>query len=297
MENRSHAMLAGIFTLVFLIAAAVAAIWISKKNIPLKPFELVASSPVTGLSVQSQVRYQGVPVGRVDSLRFIQDKPGQVRIVIGIDPVTPVTEATWAEIVTAGVTGISNVELRDDGSSKVRLESSAQKLAEIPMRPSFFERLTSQGGGMITSFERILAQVEKLTSNENIASISDSLKKFPALVDGFSGTVKRIDAAALQVNSLAKNAEDTVKELNRPGGAIYHLTQSLQSIQEVVAQMRTSTLPDVTMLSVSVSDAAHALTLTSRQLTQAPQSLIFGPPRAVAGPGEPGFAGFGATAR
>jgi len=297
MENRSHAMLAGIFTLVFLIAAAVAAIWISKKNIPLKPFELVASSPVTGLSVQSQVRYQGVPVGRVDSLRFIQDKPGQVRIVIGIDPTTPVTEATWAEIVTAGVTGISNVELRDNGSSKVRLESSHEKLAEIPIRPSFLEKLMSSGGGMIESVERVLAQVEKITSDQNIASISLSLKKLPALIDGFAGTVQRIDAAALQVGSLAKSAEDTVKALNTPGGAIHQVIQSLQSIQEAVAQMRTSTLPDVTMLSVSVSDAAHALTQTSRQLSQSPQSLIFGPPRAVAGPGEPGFAGFGASAR
>ena len=155
MENRSHAMLAGLFTLVFLIAAAIAAIWISKKNVPLKPYELVASSPVTGLSVQSQVRYQGVPVGKVESLRFIEDKPGQVRILIGVDPKAPVTEATWAEIVTAGVTGISNVELRDNGTSKVRLESSAQHLAEIPIKPSFLERLQSQGGGMLVSLERV----------------------------------------------------------------------------------------------------------------------------------------------
>jgi phospholipid/cholesterol/gamma-HCH transport system substrate-binding protein len=34
------------------------------------------------------------------------DKPGQVRILIGVDPKTPLTESSWAEIVTAGVTGI-----------------------------------------------------------------------------------------------------------------------------------------------------------------------------------------------
>jgi phospholipid/cholesterol/gamma-HCH transport system substrate-binding protein len=39
------------------------------------------------------------------------------------------------------------------------------------------------------------------------------------------------------------------------------------------------------------------LTQTARQLGQSPQSLIFGPPRTVAGPGEPGFAGFGAAGR
>ncbi len=297
MENRSHAMLAGIFTLVFLIAAAVAAIWISKKNVPLMPFELVASSPVTGLSVQSQVRYQGVPVGRVDSLRFIEDKPGQVRIMIGIDPNAPITEATWAEIVTAGVTGISNIELKDNGTSNVRLKSSAQKLAEIPIRPSFLERLTSQGGGMIASIERVLSQVEKIANDENIASISLALKKFPSVMDSLASTSRRIDDAVGELGSLSRSARETIKILNGPSGPMQQATQSLRSIQDLVAQLRTTTLPDVAMLSVSVTDAARAFSLTTRQLGQAPQSLIFGPPRVVAGPGETGFAGFGPQTR
>ena len=117
MENRSHALMAGLFAVLLLFAAGYAAIWISKKNVPLVPYELVSTSPVTGLSVQSQVRYQGVPVGRVESLRFLPDKPGVVRILIAIDPKTPITESTWAEIATAGVTGISNIELRDNGTS------------------------------------------------------------------------------------------------------------------------------------------------------------------------------------
>ena len=297
MENRSHAMLAGIFTLVFLIAAAVAAIWISKKNVPLMPFELVASSPVTGLSVQSQVRYQGVPVGRVESLRFIEDKPGQVRIMIGIDPKAPITEATWAEIVTAGVTGISNIELKDNGTSSIRLTSTPQKLAEIPIRPSFLERLTSQGGGMIVSIERVLSQVEKLAGNENIEAISLTLKKLPAVMDGMATTARQVDVALGEFATLSRSAQDAIKILNGPNGPMQQAAQSLRSIQEVAAQLRASTLPDVTMLSVSVSDAARAFSLTARQLGQSPQSLIFGPPRVVAGPGEAGFAGFGSQPR
>jgi len=261
------------------------------------PFELVASSPVTGLSVQSQVRYQGVPVGRVESLRFIEDKPGQVRIMIGIDPKAPITEATWAEIVTAGVTGISNIELKDNGSSSVRLTSTSQKLAEIPIRPSFLERLASQGGGMIVSLERVLLQVEKLAGNDNIESISLTLKKLPAVMDGMAATTRQIDAALGEFATLSRSAQDAIKILNGPNGPLHQAAQSLRSIQDVAAQLRASTLPDVTMLSVSVSDAARAFSLTARQLGQSPQSLIFGPPRVVAGPGEAGFAGFGSQPR
>ena len=50
MENRSHALMAGLFALILTIGGIAAAIWISKKNIPLSPYELVSTSPVTGLS-------------------------------------------------------------------------------------------------------------------------------------------------------------------------------------------------------------------------------------------------------
>ncbi len=304
MENRSHALLAGLFTLLLVIAGAIAAVWVSKKNIPLIPYELVASSPVTGLSVQSAVRYQGVPVGRVQSLRFMPDKPGQVRILIGVDPNTPLTESSWAEIVTAGVTGISNVELRDDGKSNKRLVSSAEKIQDIPIRPSFLERLQSQSEEVLPALERIMDQIEKITSDQNVESLQTTmknvselstqlnksakllepgLKKIPALVDGVTAMTRRMD-------------DGIVLLTRRLDGAMSDISILTRSAQDAIAQINASTLPEVSVLSSSVVDASRTLTRTVRQLGQSPQSFIFGPPRVAPGPGEPGFAGFGSTA-
>lgn len=318
MENRSHALLAGLFTLLLVIAAGVTAIWVSKQNLPRIPYELIATSPVTGLTVQSQVRYQGVPVGSVDSLRFVPDKPGKVLILIGIDPRTPITAATWAEIVIAGVTGISNVELRDDGTSTTRLESSANHIQQIPIRPNFLDRLIAQTSGMLPAVEGLLTHIQKIASDENvealgvtlrnIASMSDQLRrsvvllepgiaKVPALIDGLMATGKRVDETMVDIRKLTVSAQKTVDGLSAPGGTMVQVTQSLKDIREAVAQLRLSTLPDVSMLTLSATDASQALTQTARQLGQSPQSLIFGPPRSIAGPGEPGFTGFGAAGR
>ncbi len=318
MENRSHALLAGLFTLVLVIAAAAVSIWISKQNLPRVPFELIATSPVTGLSVQSQVRYQGVAVGSVKSLRFVPEKPGKVLILIGIDPKTPITAATWAEIVIAGVTGISNVELRDDGTSTTRLTSTASNMQQIPIRPNFLDRLIAQTTGMLPALEGLLTHIQKIASDENVdalgatlrnvASMSDQLrrsvvllepgvKKVPELIDGLVSTSKRVDDAMVDIRTLTLSAQQTIDRFNAPNGALRQVTLSLKEIQEAVAQLRVSTLPDVSMLTTSATDASRALTQTARQLGQSPQSLIFGPPRAVPGPGEAGFAGFGATAR
>lgn len=318
MENRSHALLAGLFTLLLVIAAAVTAIWVSKQNLPRIPYELIATSPVTGLSVQSKVRYQGVPVGNVESLRFVPEDPGKVLILIGIDPKTPITEATWAEIVIAGVTGISNVELRDDGTSKKRLVSSLDDIQQIPIRPNFLDRLISQASAMAPAVEGLLESIKKISNDENIealsatlrnaASLSEQLKrsmvllepglaKVPALIDGLTVTGKRVDEAVVDVRKLTLSAQKTLDGFNAPGGTMTQVTQSLKDIREAVAQLRVSTLPDLSMLTLSATDASQAFTQTARQLGQSPQSLIFGAPRSKAGPGEPGFAGFGAAGR
>lgn len=318
MENRSHALLAGLFALLLMIAAGVTAVWVSKQNLPRIPYELIATSPVTGLSVQSQVRYQGVPVGNVESLRFVPEKPGKVLISIGIDPKTPVTRGTWAEIVMAGVTGISNVELRDDGTSTTRLESSAANIQQIPIRPNFLDRLIAQATTMVPALEGLLIHIQKVASDENIealsvtlrnvASLSDQLKrsvvllepgfaKVPALIDGLTVTGQRVDEAMVDIRQLTRSAQKTFDGFNAPGGTMVQVTQSLKEIRQAVAQLQGSTLPDASMLMLGATDASRALTQTARQLGQSPQSLIFGPPRAVAGPGEPGFAGFGANGR
>ena len=46
MENRSHALIAGLFTLLLIVAGAIGAIWVSKKNIPLmKKWGVSISNP------------------------------------------------------------------------------------------------------------------------------------------------------------------------------------------------------------------------------------------------------------
>ena len=303
MENRSHALIAGLFTLLLVIAGAIGAVWVSKKNVPLLPYELVATSPVTGLSVQSTVRYQGVPVGRVQSLRFMPDKPGQVRILIGVDPNTPLTESSWAEIVTAGVTGISNVELRDDGKSKKRLVSSAEKIQDIPIRPSFLERLQTQSEEVFPALDRIMDQIEKITSDQNIASLQTTMKNVAELSTQLNQSakllepgLKKIPALVDGVTSMTRRMDDGIVSLTRRlDGAMTDISILTRSAQDAIAQINASTLPEVSVLSSSVVDASRTLTRTVRQLGQSPQSFIFGPPRVAPGPGEPGFAGFGST--
>ena len=206
--------------------------------------------------------------------------------------------------MTAGVTGISNVELRDDGKSKKRLVSSADKIQDIPIRPSFLERLQTRSEDILPGIDRILDQVEKMTSDQNIASLETTMKNVAELSTQLNQSIKllepglkKIPAMVDGVTAMTRRMDDGIVLLTRRlDGAMADIGILTRSAQDAIAQVNASTLPDMSLLSSSVVDASRTLTRTVRQLGQSPQSFIFGPPRVAPGPGEPGFAGFGSTA-
>ncbi len=70
MENKSHAFMAGLFTLVLLAAVAASVYWFNRDNRERVPYDLVAHTNVTGLNPESAVRYRGLAVGKVESINI-----------------------------------------------------------------------------------------------------------------------------------------------------------------------------------------------------------------------------------
>jgi len=316
MENRSHALLAGVFTLLLLAAAAAAAIWIGRDRVEMERYELVSSTPVNGLSAQSRVKYQGVQVGKVESLELDSGKPGQVRIFIQVRAGTPVTEGTWAELAVQGVTGISHIELRDDGAAPARLQAADGGPSVIPLRPGFWDRLEARGGAIMVSVEQIANQMEKILSEANVQALHASMQNAVDLtstlktaserlsplltragpvLDSVMAASREAGRMAQEVSELARGARSTVALLNAPDGPLHGAAGSLRDVSSAAAQLGNGTLPQVNRMAGQIGVAAQSLARSARRVEDSPQALLFGPPPARPGPGEPGFAGFGSS--
>lgn len=314
MENRSHALLAGAFTLLLLAAVILGAVVINRDRSTLKNYEIVSSTPVSGLSAQSAVRYQGVLVGKVQSLALNPDRPGQVRILIGVTPNTPITESTWAELGVQGVTGLANVDLRDDGSSRTGLRPAGRDLPVIPLRPGLLERFEQRGGTIMANIELISTQLSKVLDDQNVQAlhaslqnavdVSNSLKalgdqlqpaigKVGPLIDTLNDTSRQARLAAQDVGALAQRARQVVARLDAPDGPLSMATRSLQDISWAAARLSNETLPAVTGMANQLGMTARGVSYTVRRVGDTPQSLLFGAPAPRPGPGEAGFAGFG----
>ena len=70
MENKSHAMIAGLFTIAMLAAVILGAIWLNRDREVRVPYQIATRLSVPGLNPQATVRYRGLEVGRVDEIVF-----------------------------------------------------------------------------------------------------------------------------------------------------------------------------------------------------------------------------------
>ena len=65
MENRSHALVAGLFALILGLSAVSALWWFGGKREATNQYVVLTKKNITGLNLQAQVRYRGIRVGKV----------------------------------------------------------------------------------------------------------------------------------------------------------------------------------------------------------------------------------------
>ncbi len=307
MENRSYALMAGLFTLALIAAAVLVALWLGHDKTAVVVYELVSSDSVGGLTAQSAVRFQGVPVGRVQSLTLDTAQPGRVLIRIAVAPTTPVTDATWAELGVQGITGLAIVELHDQGKSEHRLATSSDHPAQIPLRPGLFSRIEEKGNVLMDDLDQAAGQFKALLSPENTQALSTMLKNaadisgqlkqmsgnLGPLSESLDGAVRKMGDAAQQAGAAMQDVRTAMARINAPDGPLATATLSLQQISQAAARLNGQTLPAMTDMAGKVGVTARSASSVLRRVGEAPQSLLFGLPAVQPGPGEAGFAGFG----
>ena len=135
MENKAHALAAGIFVVVLSLLLLGLASWLTRDTGKRDIYEISTRETVTGLQPQAPVRYRGVDVGKVDTIGFDSKTPGNVLLRLEVDSAAPITGDTFATLGFQGVTGLSFVQLDDTGKQSTRLVPNDEAPPRIPLRP------------------------------------------------------------------------------------------------------------------------------------------------------------------
>ena len=114
MESRAYAFITGLFVVALVAAIVVWANWLAQEPEDRKAYRVIATTPVSGLNAQAQVRYRGMSVGRVTSIKLDPTDRHKILIDIEVNGDIPVTRGTYAQLGMEGITGIAYVHLLDD---------------------------------------------------------------------------------------------------------------------------------------------------------------------------------------
>lgn len=307
MENRSHALMTGIFTITLLIAAVLFGIWFNRDRVQYEPYMIATSLPVPGLNPQAAVRYRGLEVGKVDNIDFDPKVTGQILISLSIDPDTPITGTTYATLGYQGVTGIAYVQLDDEATGSPRVGTSKAAPTRIPLRPGLFDQLEKRGKAILSQAEEVTTRLNGLLGPDNqkemmgafsdvrqaAQSYRDLAERLAPAVDKLPALAERSDQALRSVDQLATEASRVAQGLQGPDGAVQRITDSVNratgSVEAVASGIELETLPGVTGLADETKSSMRALRRTMNTLNDRPQSILFGAPGTPPGPGEPGF--------
>lgn len=310
MENRSHALIAGLFTLVFALAAALAVWWFSGSREPMQTCLLETRGNLTGLNVQAQVRYRGIRAGKVMRIAPDPADPRVLLVEITVGRQYPLTDRTVARLNHQGITGLAYVMLEEgkEGSG-TPLDTTGPVPPRIAIQPGLMDDLGSKAGDIANQVAELSTRLNRLldernlknaaTTLENLSAASAGLKELPALVRSLRAAVSeenlaRLRGALANVEQAAGQAAPLAQEVR---GLVQALTGLTQKIERTVGEaeragtrLNADTLPRAEALADELAAATRRLDRLLQAIERTPQSLIFGKPPVAPGPGEAGHA-------
>lgn len=310
MENKSNAFLAGVFTIGLVVLTAAAIFWFSTDHTERVPFDLVTRSTVNGLGPQADVKYRGLDVGKVVSIRFDPSVPGQIIVRISVDKNTPITRTTYATLGFQGVTGIAYVQLDDtaaqEGSNAPSppLVTSERAVAQITMRPGLLEQLEKRGDTLLTQAEMLMTSINDMFQGENRREVMTTIRSIKEAADDYAKLARRLEPAARDLPQVTANLNATLastrrlaQELGSPNGTLLRtvdnvgndLQSAAQSVQTAAGSLGEDTLPQINGLTRDARQTVRSLDRAASQFNDSPQSVLFGGSATPPGPGEPGF--------
>jgi phospholipid/cholesterol/gamma-HCH transport system substrate-binding protein len=260
---------------------------------------------VAGLNVNAPVKFNGVDVGKVKTMRLDPADPERVQLVFGIEQGTPITVDTLAVLKTQGLTGIAYVELEGGGRGSAKLLPPPDGgLPVIPTKPSLGARLENVLTSVLAKLDSTSTNINALLSDQNRAAVTATLADIAAVAHTIAARRSAIDAS---IRDAAQTLGGSARITRQLGPVIDRVGASADSVgrmgQEVANAGASATrvvdavgvdlqhvtrdaVPELERLMAELTVLSASMHRLSEQLERSPTSLVLGPGPVPLGPGE-----------
>ncbi len=270
---------------------------------------LVARSDVNGLGQQSRVRYRGLAVGNVTQIRIDPEDPLNILVRIQVAENLPITRGTRASLGSLGVTGLSFVQLDDQGADPTPLTGVDGQLPRIALEAGLMSQVTDRALEAVEQFRSVATRISDAFDEDSAKRFRQTLARLESAAVGMDQSfaeaprtleairsvfspknVARISATLASLERTSAEAAPAMAELR---GLLVRVDKMAQRVDQAAANAGDSlidgTLPQLNELLRDLTNTSRRVGRLIEEFETTPQLLLTGRAEHQPGPGEAGF--------
>jgi len=289
METRSNYVMVGAVTVALLIGTLLFIVWLAGLSSKTTKCYDIYFPAVGGINKGSNVSFSGVPVGQVNKISLLPNRPEFVWVRIDVDEQTPVLEGTTAEIHSVSLAGANEIQL--NGAQRGRpaiTQLGPQGCPVIPASSSGLSALLNSAPELMARLQRLTERLTELLSDRNQAAITDILENIdattatlkqraPEMADAISDVRVAAHNAGVAANNIATLSNSANQLVNGPGHqAVENLNQAIISARQAADNLNAmigDARPGMQNFSKSTLPEANRLVRDLRDLSQSLQQV------------------------
>lgn len=322
MESKVNYSAVGIFVLILGSALIAFAFWLGKYNqdeANYHRYRVYITESVSGLAPEAAVKFHGVDVGMVESIKINPKNSEEVELTLKIKKETPIKSDSTAVLKFYGITGLAFIEIVGGSQNAPLRVTYPNAIAVIPSSASMIKRLDESLSNVASKLSVTLDHADRLFSDQNVENVAQSLEHLRSLtaqIDAYQTQVKQLLAQSVALES---NATDAMGSMKEAAGSVKtssgnfntliqtKMTTTLESLQAtsqeshtLIRKLETSIdRGDYNVRSIAAPasselsdliDQTRTLTnemeSTIRNLRESPSDLLFKKSASKPGPGE-----------
>ncbi|MBU6299042.1 MAG: MCE family protein [Alphaproteobacteria bacterium] len=276
METKANYVAVGAFVLVCMLGLVISLLWLAglQYNQEFAYYQTDFTGPVTGLGKGTTVRYNGIDVGRVDSLQFDPNDPQVVIATLQVEPHLGIRVDSVTSIESQGLTGGTYVEI--SGGSKgaaVLTAQDDQRYPVIKSAPSALQKLATGAPQLLQKLNEAADRINAVLNDDNQVAFAHILANLDKTTGALAGRSGDIDATLRNVSEASKDLPGTVADVDK---SVRKLNQLAGDSDEFV---KGQGLEQFAQLLADTRKLVISLNRLSDQLNRQPTKLLFGDQR------------------
>jgi len=241
MNNRVNYTLVGTVVLLLITTLIVFLFWMLKPTQKelLTPYYIYFTESVSGLNINSAVKFRGISVGKVKRMRINPKNSEEIEILIELRADTPIKVDTVATLMSQGITGLSYIDLSKGGKDSPLLKPKRKgEIAVIKSDKSLFERIENSVDAIGTRLSKTLYQTERLLGDKNQEELTKILVRTSSVLAQLERALD--DEAVENVQQTLQSSANITRRIDNMMASVDALIAKGAKLEEVIGDSITS---------------------------------------------------------